>query len=1164
MEIPEKENIARKLIFGFGLLILIFFISGVYSLYDIRTLSKLTRTIYDHPLVVSNAALQANVSITKIHRNMKDVVLFKSPSRREQAIAAVDQQEQLVYQYLDIVRNNILGDEGKELEKESRTLFDNWRPIRNEVIALIRQEKRDEAAEITIGKGADHVAKLEKQMLALTDYARSKATSFMNSAEETYQRLWLSSIIILILVISISFLIVLFTYRGITSTANKLRKTNALLDTTGRMARVGGWEVDVETLEVTWTDETYRIHEVPIGQKPSLEEAINFFHPEDRPKLKQAIQRALNHGKRYDMEIRFVTANGNQLWTRTKCEPEIVEGKTLRLKGTFQDITERKQAEEERQKSVERFRIAQEMSPDGFTILRPVRDDQDRVIDFTWIYENEAVARMNGTDPQKVVGQRLLELFPGHQGTQFFDAYKQVAESGMPITFEDKYVGETITKPTWFRIVVVPMAENIAILNQDITERKQAEKLLIESEMRYRSLFEFMEEGFLRSDTNGNIIMANLAIAKMCGYESAEEMIGLHMSALYADPKDRERMIRNVLKQGILYNYDILLTRKDGHHFWTSSNIKIIKDEHGERIGTEGLIRDISDRKRAEQRVEHLNRVLRAIRDVNQLIVRERDPETLIREGCRLMVDNRGYASALIILKDEENRFNMWAGSGLTSSSEKLSEMLKREEKPPCCDLASDTTDTIVIDDRYSICGSCPLASEIHKSPSLCVKLSHEGSTFGYLIAALDDNDWIDEEEISLFAEMAGDFSFALSFILLGQDHQISERKRESLESQLLTAQKMEAVGNLAGGVAHDYNNMLSIIIGYAETALEKLNLEDPLYDDINEILAAGKRSADITRQLLAFARQQTTAPKVLDLNDNIEGMLKMLRRLIGEDIDLAWLPGTDLWSVKIDPSQLDQILANLCVNAKDAIAGVGKVTIETKNAVFDTEYCADHAGFVPGEYVSLTVSDTGSGIPRDMLDKIFEPFFTTKKLHQGTGLGLSTVYGIVKQNNGFISVYSEPEEGTTLRIYVPRHVGQIEEIRIETVQDILSGQGEMILLVEDDPSILKLGEKILKSLGYTVLASSNPNEAIALAKRHEDEIHLLVTDVVMPEMNGRELSEELQKQYPNLKTLFMSGYTANVIAHRGVLEDGVNFISKPLSKKELAEKVREALRGSL
>ncbi|MBU1172337.1 MAG: response regulator [Proteobacteria bacterium] len=393
---------------------------------------------------------------------------------------------------------------------------------------------------------------------------------------------------------------------------------------------------------------------------------------------------------------------------------------------------------------------------------------------------------------------------------------------------------------------------------------------------------------------------------------------------------------------------------------------------------------------------------------------------------------------------------------------------------------------------------------------------------------------------------------------VLGIGRNITERI--NLQAQFIQSQKMESVGRLAGGVAHDYNNISSIIMGYTELALEKIEQSDPLYDYLMEIYTASKRSTDITRQLLAFARQQTIAPIVLDLNDTIEKTLKMLCRLIGEDIDIKWFPKAELWPIKIDPSQINQILVNLCVNARDAIANVGKVSFETKNISFDEAYCADHVGFIAGEYVLLAVSDDGSGMSPKTLDKIFEPFFTTKGIGKGTGLGLSTVYGIVKQNNGFINVYSEPEKGTTFKIYLPRHFGDIGLTTHEDDLEIPLSRGELVLLVEDDPSILKLGERILTVLGYNILSTTHPTEAIQLANESPGTIDLLITDVVMPEMNGRELSEQLLSHHPNLKVLFMSGYTANVIAHRGVLEDGVHFISKPFSKKDLAVKAREVL----
>jgi PAS domain S-box-containing protein len=384
--------------------------------------------------------------------------------------------------------------------------------------------------------------------------------------------------------------------------------------------------------------------------------------------------------------------------------------------------------------------------------------------------------------------------------------------------------------------------------------------------------------------------------------------------------------------------------------------------------------------------------------------------------------------------------------------------------------------------------------------------------------------------------------------------------ERKALESQLQQAQKMESVGRLAGGVAHDFNNMLGVILGYTDLALMRGDLASPIHADLMAIRKAAERSANLTRQLLAFARKQTAAPKVLDLNEAVEGMLKMLRRLIGEDIDLAWLPDKNLWPVKVDPSQIDQILANLCVNARDAIEGVGKLTIETGTTAFDEAYCAEHPGFVPGEYVLLAVSDNGAGMDKETQDKLFEPFFTTKEIGKGTGLGLATVYGIVKQNNGFINVYSEPGYGTTFKIYLPWHAGKAEQLQIIDSTEGISRGHETVLLVEDESAILEITTTMLEHLGYTVLAASTTGEALRLANKHPGEIHLLLTDVVMPEMNGRELAKRLLSLHPDLKLLFMSGYTANVIANQGVLGEGVRFIQKPFFMKDIATKVREAL----
>lgn len=382
----------------------------------------------------------------------------------------------------------------------------------------------------------------------------------------------------------------------------------------------------------------------------------------------------------------------------------------------------------------------------------------------------------------------------------------------------------------------------------------------------------------------------------------------------------------------------------------------------------------------------------------------------------------------------------------------------------------------------------------------------------------------------------------------------------KEMEQQLQQVQKMEAVGRLAGGVAHDFNNMLSIILGNTEMLLEKLPPSNPGIGHLNEINKAAKRSADLTRQLLAYARKQTIAPKVLDINRSIENLFKMLRRLIGENIELSWVPGNDVWPLLMDASQLDQILINLCINSRDSMTVAGKIIIETATVDFDETYCADRPAFIPGDYVLLSIGDNGCGMDKSTLSNIFEPFFTTKESGQGTGLGLATIYGAVKQNKGFINVSSEPGQGTTFRIYFPRHVANTYSLEENKNSTPVEPGHETILLVEDEIAILEMTELMLKQLGYQVLAAGTPREAIRLAEKHDSKIHLLITDVVMPEMNGLELVKNIHTIYPELRCLYMSGYTADVIALHGVLEEGLNFIQKPFSTQEFGAKLKEVL----
>ena len=383
--------------------------------------------------------------------------------------------------------------------------------------------------------------------------------------------------------------------------------------------------------------------------------------------------------------------------------------------------------------------------------------------------------------------------------------------------------------------------------------------------------------------------------------------------------------------------------------------------------------------------------------------------------------------------------------------------------------------------------------------------------------------------------------------------------KQRALEEQLRHAQKMETVGRLAGGVAHDFNNMLSVILGTTELILRRDDIDGKILQYLRQIQGAAKRSADITQQLLAFSRKQVIDPKVVNLNPLVKDITRMLARLLGEDIDILFFPEEDIGNIKVDTGQLHQIVSNLCINARDAMPDGGKLTIETANVTFSEEYCRFNAGFIPGNFVMLAISDNGTGIDKEIMIHIFEPFFTTKEEGKGTGLGLASVYGAVKHNKGFINVYSEPGLGTTFKLYFPRYAKKDEAIE-DTGSEVKPMDPVDILLVEDNDMVRTLTKTMLETLGHTVCSAETPEKALAICADGENNFDLLLSDVIMPQMSGQELKKSIEALQPSINTLFMSGYTANVIAHHGVLNKDICFLQKPFSMGDLAKKVREAV----
>ena len=647
-------------------------------------------------------------------------------------------------------------------------------------------------------------------------------------------------------------------------------------------------------------------------------------------------------------------------------------------------------------------------------------------------------------------------------------------------------------------------------LNQSLAALQASEEDLKESQR-------IAHVGTWRLDVTANQVYWSEELYKMCGFDPLlpPPPYTEHQKLFTTESWNRLSLaLQNTRDTGTPYDLELETVRPDGGYVWMWVHGMRILDNRGKIVGLRGVAQDITERKKTEEALRKSEERLNFALQMNHTGGWDLNLDTLV--SIRTLEHDRifGYHSPLSTWN-----YHMFIDHVVPE-------------------------DRLVVDKQFQ--ETLTTQSDLN---------------FKCRIRRVDDGRirwiWVAGCHLPIVPGQSMRMAGIIQDIT---ERKIAEEEKEKLNAQLVQAQKMESVGRLAGGVAHDYNNMIGVILGYTELVQEQLSTDSILHKHLEEVLKAARRSEDITRQLLAFSRQQTIAPKRIDLNETVESMLKMLRRLIGEDIHLTWHPGLLLWPVYMDTSQLDQILVNLCVNARDAITEVGTIVIETSNITFDESYCLEHAGFLPGDFILLSVSDNGCGMDELTQEKIFEPFFTTKKMGKGTGLGLATVYGIIKQNNGFINISSEVGQGTTFKVYFPRHVFGAEQTTTPDSIKSESRGSETILLVEDEQTILEMTTTMLERLGYSILAASSPEKALELAKNNANKIHLLMSDVIMPLMNGRELSMQIKNYCPDIKVLFMSGYTADVITHRGALQDGVNFIQKPFSKKNLSAKLREVL----
>jgi PAS domain S-box-containing protein len=769
-----------------------------------------------------------------------------------------------------------------------------------------------------------------------------------------------------------------------------------------------------------------------------------------------------------------------------------------------QDISERKRAEEVIHRSEKQFKTLFMSMSDGFYLSEVLFDDSGNPCDYRYVEVNPKFEQILGLSRDQIIGKRYKELVPVDT-TGWLDTYCTVARTGAPLNYE---FHSSEFQTDFETYSYQPTKGQVSVIVRDITERKRWEEALSESEATLRSIYESspMLMGVVELAEDDRIwhVYDNPATARFFDipYQGTKQKTADEMGA----PSDaiHEWLVgyRQSLQQGKPVSFEYVHHASDGP-LWLSATVSVIGPGRSGRTRFSYVAEDITKRKRAEED-------LRRAKAYSEKLI-----ET---------------ANAMIIVLNAQGTVQVF-----NRAAEKITGYAREEL------IGRNWFEVLVPRDQYPGVWESFQKSSLDGLPE-----SFENP----ILTKAGEERFISWQNTEL--SDGGAFGGSLSY---GID--ITERKH--LEEQLLQSQRMEAIGQLTGGIAHDFNNMLSVILGHAELVKSGLPSGDPLLKDVLAIENAGLHSRDVTRQLLAFSRKQIIAPKTTNLNQLILNTKETIAKLIGENIDLRFSPQPNLWNVRIDPMQVDQILFNLAVNARDAMPDGGSVTIETSNVDLDEAHCALHPECRPGHHVLLSVADDGVGMNRETLSHAFEPFYTTKEVGKGTGLGLATVYGIVRQNGGFVAAHSEPESGTTFSVYIPRLMSEVEEEEVADTAS-LESHSATVLLVEDDDMVRRMTASILKRIGHSVVLAESPAEALAVFEQEVAPIDLLITDVVMPQMSGMQLASRIIEIRPEVKVLFMSGHTENVIVRQGVLEQGIHFIQKPFSMSEIAGKIREAI----
>jgi PAS domain S-box-containing protein len=793
--------------------------------------------------------------------------------------------------------------------------------------------------------------------------------------------------------------------------------------------------------------------------------------------------------------------------------------------------------------------------PDNNQFLNACRKFADKVICFFVSFiNNPAALAWARAFVQWLLGAKICHLIVAHYGGTFFHKKKKRKRVVVVFyylnccyaDFAAYYLNFFDASPRWSDKKISKTGKSLKEFPMTANEydnktdgfSSEGEKIEERERAFTKAMVESLPGSFSINDANGQLVWWNAYHRDEIVGKDESEMCYTNALEVF-HPDDRalaaEKML-NVLNLGIEETSEGRVLLRGGPKYqWRMITGKRIMIDGNPFVVAVGI--DVTERKQFEVIMEFRLRLLE--------MAENSSPEELLKatldEAERLTESSIGFFN---IISDDQMTFSTRISSVGTEIRMQVFEgkrdTLFLNEEEILADAVQQRR--AVIDNTYGASTNCCGEVNVHTDKRiLFIPLMRGGTVTALLCIAGKSYDYDENDSM-----MAGALANLAWDIVSRKRAELMEQK---IQEVLLQAQKMELVSQLAGGIAHDFNNMLGVILGNVEMAMNRHTLEETLLSNMKAILKATEHSADLTSQLLAFSRKQAVMPIVLNLNTMIERMLAILRRLIGENISLVWKPEPMSTPVKIDPSQVDLMLGNLCINSRDAIHGIGKITIETSRIHVEKAQCiSGHSCKEPGDYVMLAVTDTGCGIEKKDLPHIFEPFFTTKEKRKGTGMGLSTVYGIVKQNNAFIECLSEPGRGTTFNIYLPRHIGYADRDGSEQPTQPFLCSKEMILLVEDEPDILNICKLMLENKGYAVLDAATPSDAIGLAREHKGIIHLLITDVVLPEMNGCDLSRKLQSIFPDLKTLFMSGYTTEVVGGKGVLELGVNFIQKPFS----------------